>query len=265
MTFKDLDLIEPILKALEAEGYTHPTPIQEQSIPILLQGKDLLGCAQTGTGKTAAFGIPILQLIYQNATKISRFRKIKALVVTPTRELAIQIAESFTAYGRYTGIKNTVVFGGVKQGSQVAALRKGVDILVATPGRLLDLMNQGFISLRDIEYFVLDEADQMLDMGFINDVKKIIKLTPENRQTLMFSATMPIAVRELADAFLTRPKYIIANPVSSTAENVTQKVYFVEKGDKRKLLYHLIRNESLKNLLVFTSTKLGADNVVAAL
>ena len=265
MTFKDLDLIEPILKALEAEGYTHPTPIQEQSIPILLQGKDLLGCAQTGTGKTAAFGIPILQLIYQNATKISRFRKIKALVVTPTRELAIQIAESFDAYGKYTNIKTIVIYGGVNQNSQVDQLKSGVDVLIATPGRLLDLHKQGFIDLDHIHFLVLDEADLMLDMGFINDVKKIIKLTPDNRQTLLFSATMPLPIRELADAILTRPKYISVAPISSAADNVTQKVYFVEKGDKRKLLYHLIRNESLKNLLVFTRTKLGADNVVAAL
>ena len=229
MTFKDLDLIEPILKALEAEGYTHPTPIQEQSIPILLQGKDLLGCAQTGTGKTAAFGIPILQLIYQNATKISRFRKIKALVVTPTRELAIQIAESFTAYGRYTGIKNTVVFGGVKQGSQVAALRKGVDILVATPGRLLDLMNQGFISLRDIEYFVLDEADQMLDMGFIHDIKKLIAKLPKKRQSLFFSATMPPNIVKLSREILGKPEKVTVKPEQTTAEKVEQAVEVYQK------------------------------------
>ena len=265
MTFKDLDLIEPILKALEAEGYTHPTPIQEQSIPILLQGKDLLGCAQTGTGKTAAFGIPILQLIYQNATKISRFRKIKALVVTPTRELAIQIAESFTAYGRYTGIKNTVVFGGVKQGSQVAALRKGVDILVATPGRLLDLMNQGFISLRDIEYFVLDEADQMLDMGFIHDIKKLIAKLPKKRQSLFFSATMPPNIVKLSREILGKPEKVTVKPEQTTAEKVEQAVYFVRKPNKIKLLVHLFQSQNIPSMLVFSRTKHGANKIVRML
>jgi ATP-dependent RNA helicase RhlE len=191
MTFKDLGLAEPILKALEQEGYSNPTPIQEQAIPILLKGKDLLGVAQTGTGKTAAFGIPILHMLYERIGLSQNRRKVKALVVTPTRELAIQIGESFTAYGKYTGLKNTVIFGGVKQGKQVNALRKGVDIIVATPGRLLDLMNQGIISLRDIEFAVLDEADQMLDMGFIHDIKKIIAKLPSKRQSLFFSATMP--------------------------------------------------------------------------
>ncbi len=202
MTFKELGLAEPILKALEAEGYTHPTPIQEQSIPILLKGKDLLGVAQTGTGKTAAFGIPILHQLYEGISLSQNKRKIKALIVTPTRELAIQIAESFTAYGKYTGLRNTVIFGGVKQGKQVNALRGGVDILIATPGRLLDLMNQGFISFRDLEHVVLDEADQMLDMGFIHDIKKIIAKLPPKRQSLFFSATMPKDIVELSRKML---------------------------------------------------------------
>ncbi len=197
MTFKDLHLIEPILRAVEDEGYTHPTPIQEQSIPILLKGKDLLGCAQTGTGKTASFAIPILQHIYLDKQQNKGARTVKALIVTPTRELAIQIADSFTSYGKHTGIKNTVIFGGVKQGQQTNALRAGVDVLVATPGRLLDLIQQGFITLKYIEYFVLDEADHMLDMGFIHDIKKVIAQLPQRRQSLFFSATMPKSIVEL--------------------------------------------------------------------
>ena len=265
MTFKDLDLIEPILKALEAEGYTHPTPIQEQSIPILLQGKDLLGCAQTGTGKTAAFGIPILQLIYQNTTKVTRFRKVKALIVTPTRELAIQIAESFTAYGRYTGIRNTVIFGGVKQGAQVAALKKGVDILVATPGRLLDLISQGFITLRDIEYFVLDEADQMLDMGFIHDIKKIIAKLPKERQSLFFSATMPPNIVKLSRQILGMPEKVTVKPEQTTAEKVEQSVYFVRKPNKIKLLIQILQKDDIHSMLVFSRTKHGANKIVRLL
>jgi len=202
MTFKDLGLIDPILKALADKGYTHPTPIQEQAIPILLDNKDLLGCAQTGTGKTAAFTIPILQGIYSNINAGKGGRKIKALIITPTRELAIQIDDNITEYGKYTGIKNTVIYGGVKQGSQVKALRSGVDILTATPGRLLDLINQKHINLRDLEYFVLDEADQMLDMGFIHDIKKIIKIIPKDRQSLFFSATMPRSIIDLSKKIL---------------------------------------------------------------
>ena len=199
MTFKDLGVIDPILKALEAKGYTHPTPIQEQSIPILLNRKDLLGCAQTGTGKTAAFAIPIIQHLYNDSqNNQGRRRKVKALVVTPTRELAIQIADNFTAYGKFTGVRNTVIFGGVAQGPQKSALRNGVDVIVATPGRLLDLMGQGFVSLRDIEYFVLDEADHMLDMGFIHDIRKLITHLPNKRQSLFFSATMPKAFIKFA-------------------------------------------------------------------
>jgi ATP-dependent RNA helicase RhlE len=265
MTFKELHLIPNIQQALQEEGYEKPTPIQEQAIPAVLEGLDLVACAQTGTGKTGAFAIPIINLIHRIVGSNKKTKYIRTLVVTPTRELAIQIEESFNAYAKYTNIKSVVIFGGVSQVPQVDQLRKGVDVLVATPGRLLDLYKQGFINLDQMHHLVLDEADQMLDMGFINDVKKIIKLTPSNRQTLLFSATMPVAIRELANSFLTKPKYISVDPVSSTAEKVSQKVYFVDKGDKRKLLYHLMRNDGLKNILVFTRTKHGADNVVKAL
>lgn len=265
MTFKELHLINPIQEALIDLGYETPTPIQEQAIPEVLKGQDLVACAQTGTGKTGAFAIPIINYIHKVVGSAKKAKKIRTLVITPTRELAHQIADSFDNYSKYTNIKSMVIYGGVSQNPQVDQLKKGVDVLIATPGRLLDLYKQGFINLNNLHHLVLDEADQMFDMGFINDVKKIIKLTPENRQTLLFSATMPIAVRELADAFLTRPKYILVDPVSSTAENVTQKVYYVEKGDKRKLLYHIIKNEGIKNALVFTRTKHGADNVVKAL
>lgn len=265
MTFKELHLISNIQEALKEEGYENPTPIQEQAIPEVLAGQDLVACAQTGTGKTAAFAIPIINLIHKIVGSKSKVKRIRTLVVTPTRELAIQIGESFDTYGKYTNIKTLVIFGGVNQVPQVDQLKKGIDVLVATPGRLLDLYKQGFIDLNHMHHLVLDEADQMLDMGFINDVKKIIKLTPDNRQTLLFSATMPVAIRELADTFLTRPKYVSVAPISSTAELVSQKVYMVDKSDKRKLLYHLIRNDGLKNLLVFTRTKHGADNVVKAL
>lgn len=265
MTFKELQLIPNIQQALQEEGYEKPTPIQEQAIPAVIEGLDLVACAQTGTGKTGAFAIPIINLIHRIVGSNKKTKYIRTLVVTPTRELAIQIEESFNAYAKYTNIKSVVIFGGVSQVPQVDQLRKGVDVLVATPGRLLDLYKQGFINLDQMHHLVLDEADQMLDMGFINDVKKIIKLTPSNRQTLLFSATMPVAIRELADSFLTKPKYISVDPVSSTAEKVSQKVYFVDKGDKRKLLYHLMRNDGLKNILVFTRTKHGADNVVKAL
>ncbi|UUC43959.1 DEAD/DEAH box helicase [Flavobacterium cerinum] len=265
MQFQDLDLLRNIQQALTEEGYEAPTPIQEQAIPIILEGSDLVGCAQTGTGKTAAFAIPILNLLHRIVGSAKKVKHIRTLIVTPTRELAIQIGESFNTYGKYTNIRTLVIFGGVNQTSQVDQLKKGVDVLIATPGRLLDLHKQGFIDLNHLHHLVLDEADQMLDMGFINDVKKIIKLTPDNRQTLLFSATMPIAIRELADTFLTQPKYVSVAPISSTAETVQQKVYFVEKEDKRKLLYHIIRNDKLSNVLVFSRTKHGADNVVKAL
>jgi ATP-dependent RNA helicase RhlE len=265
MTFNDLKLYNNIQQALEQEGYSNPTPIQEQAIPEILLGQDLVACAQTGTGKTGAFAIPILNLIHRIVGSAKKAKHIRTLVVTPTRELAIQIDESFKTYGKYTNVKSLVIFGGVNQVPQVNELKMGIDVLIATPGRLLDLHKQGYIDLDHLHHLVLDEADQMLDMGFINDVKKIIKLTPDNRQTLLFSATMPLAIRELADTFLTKPKYISVTPVSSTAENVSQKVYFVNKDDKRLLLKQLIIEESLSNALVFTRTKHGADNIVKVL
>lgn len=265
MTFENLGLIEPILKALEAEGYNHPTPIQEQSIPILLRGKDLLGCAQTGTGKTAAFAIPILQHLYKNKTSDKGRRKIKALVVTPTRELALQIGESFTTYGKYTGIKNTVIFGGVKQLAQTQVLQRGVDVLVATPGRLLDLIDQGYISLRDVEYSVLDEADHMLDMGFIHDIRKIIRKLPSKRQSLFFSATMPTEIMALSEQILGNPEKVTINPEQTTAEKVEQAVYYVSKSNKTKLLTHLLQTEVFGSVLIFSRTKHGADRIVRLL
>ena len=265
MTFKDLGIIEPILKALGQEGYTQPTPIQEQAIPVLLKGKDLLGCAQTGTGKTAAFAIPILQQLFTKNHSQGRQRKIKSLVVTPTRELAIQIAESFTSYGRHTGLRNTVIYGGVKQGRQIQALNRGVDILVATPGRLLDLMQQGYISLRDIEYAVLDEADQMLDMGFIHDIRKIIAKLPRDRQSLFFSATMPKDIVALSRTILGDFDSITIKPEQATAEKVEQKVYFVSKKNKTKLLAYLLEEQPNNSVLVFSRTKHGANKIVKVL
>lgn len=262
MTFNDLNLIEPILRALKTEGYTTPTPIQEQAIPIVLQRRDLLGCAQTGTGKTAAFSIPILQLLYQDKQQHKEQKTIKALILTPTRELAIQINESLAAYGRHTGLKHLVIFGGVSQNPQVDALKRGVDILVATPGRLLDLMQQRFISLEHIKMLVLDEADRMLDMGFVNDVKKIIAKVPAKRQTLFFSATMPKEIQSLADNMLTNPEKVEVAPVSSTAETIQQELYYVQKSDKRDLLSHILKDKNIKSVLVFTRTKHGADKVV---
>ncbi|MBR9919261.1 MAG: DEAD/DEAH box helicase [Bacteroidetes bacterium] len=265
MTFTDLGIIDPILKALEAKGYTHPTPIQEQSIPTLLEGKDLLGCAQTGTGKTAAFAIPILQQIWEDRNNSNRPRKVRALIVTPTRELAIQIGDSFSDYGKYTGIRNTVIFGGVKQGNQVRALKNGVDILVATPGRLLDLINQGFISLSDVQYSVLDEADHMLDMGFIHDIRKIVALLPEKRQSLFFSATMPPDIVKLSKRILGDPAKVTVKPQQATAERVEQAVYFVAKKDKVNLLYHILEEKNYFTVLVFSRTKHGADKIVRKL
>ncbi|MES2652775.1 MAG: DEAD/DEAH box helicase [Bacteroidota bacterium] len=262
MLFSELNLIAPILKALETEGYTQPTPIQEQSIPSILLKRDLLGCAQTGTGKTAAFAIPMLQLLNQPHLNTKGPKPIKALILTPTRELAIQIEESFKAYGRNLPLRHLVIFGGVGQKSQTDALHRGVDILVATPGRLLDLMNQGFVNLRDIEIFVLDEADRMLDMGFIHDVKKIIAKLPAKRQTLFFSATMPTEIQKLSSTILTNPVKVEVTPVSSTAEKIQQAVYFVEKQDKKNLLIHLLKDKSIETVLVFTRTKHGADKVV---
>jgi ATP-dependent RNA helicase RhlE len=259
LLFEQLGLIEPILRALEAEGYKTPTPIQEQAIPVVLKQRDLLGCAQTGTGKTAAFAIPVLQLLSENKAKT---RGIRALVLTPTRELAIQIDESFKAYGRGLNLKHTVVFGGVSQHAQTNALRNGIDILIATPGRLLDLMQQRFIQLDNIEMFILDEADRMLDMGFIHDVKKVISKLPAKRQTLFFSATMPSEISSLANSILRDPVRVEVTPVSTTAETVVQAMFYVEKNDKRKLLAHLLEDGKIKRALVFTRTKHGADRVV---
>lgn len=261
MNFKDLRIIDPILKALSEEGYTIPTPIQQQAIPILLEGKDLLGCAQTGTGKTAAFAIPIIQQLYNELKGMKHQRKIKALIVTPTRELAIQIGESFKAYGRHTFIKNTVIFGGVKQGRQEHALQRGVDVLVATPGRLLDLMGQGIISLRDVEYFVLDEADRMLDMGFINDIRKLIAVLPTRRQSLFFSATMPPDIIALSRKILGDPEKVSVKPEQTTAERVDQSIYFVHKKAKQQLLVHLLKDDAVESALVFSRTKHGADKI----
>lgn len=265
MKFNQLEIIEPILRALKAEGYTQPTPIQEKSIPVLLKGKDLLGCAQTGTGKTAAFTIPILQHLYQHRQKKAKSTKPRALVVTPTRELAIQIGDSFAAYGKFTGIRNTVIFGGVKQTAQVNALRTGVNVLVATPGRLLDLMGQGFISLQDIQFFVLDEADRMLDMGFIHDIRKIIEKLPAKRQSLFFSATMPPDIMALSRKILGNPEKVIVESKKSTAEKVEQALYFVNKKVKPKLLVYVLKKESVSSALVFSRTKHGANKIVGIL
>lgn len=262
MNFTDLKLIEPIAKALQEEGYTQPTPIQQKAIPNILQGRDLLGTAQTGTGKTAAFAIPILQNLTE---KNVRNNQIKALILTPTRELAIQIEESFNAYGRHLRLRNLVVFGGVKQGAQEASLKKGVDILVATPGRLLDFISQGIISLKNLEIFVLDEADRMLDMGFVHDVKRIVKLLPTKRQTLFFSATFPDEIKNLADSILNNPVKVSVAPVSATADTIQQKVYFVEKDDKLDLLTHILQNDISDSVLVFSRTKHGADKIARKL
>ena len=262
MAFKKLAIIDPILKAVAEEGYTIPTPIQQQAIPLVLQRKDLLGCAQTGTGKTAAFAIPILQLLHAQKPMAPG---IKVLVLTPTRELAIQIDESFAVYGKYTGIRHTVIFGGVSQMHQTIALRRGVDVLVATPGRLLDLMDQGFIRLDKLQTFVLDEADRMLDMGFIHDVKKIIAKLPQKRQTLFFSATMPPEIQKLSNVLLTNPAKVEITPPTSTVDKIEQSLYFVGKQEKPQLLLHLLQDKAIVSALVFTRTKHGADKVARTL
>ncbi len=264
MTFNSLNLTDPILRSLKEEGYTEPTPIQSQAIPIALKGTDLLGCAQTGTGKTAAFAIPILEILSKNKST-DRNRKIRSLIVTPTRELAIQIDESFQNYGRYTGLNTTVIFGGVNQKSQVKKLKQGVDILTATPGRLLDLMNQGFISISDVEIFVLDEADRMLDMGFIHDVKKLLAALPRKKQTLFFSATMPPEIVKLSKSILHNPQKVEVTPESSTVDAIQQGLYFVDKGNKKNLLIDVLQDSEIKSALVFTRTKHGANKVVKLL
>lgn len=264
MTFEQLDLIEPIRKALAQEQYVTPTPIQAAAIPIILNGSDLLGCAQTGTGKTAAFSIPILQRI-EEQNKKQRKPGIQALILTPTRELAIQIGECFAAYGRYTKVRHTVIFGGVGQKPQTDALKQGVDVLIATPGRLLDLIGQGFIRLDTLEYFVLDEADRMLDMGFIHDIKRILPLLPKKRQSLFFSATMPPEIERLAGTILQHPEKVEVTPASSTVDAIRQSVYFVERTEKIALLKSLLSDPALESVLIFTRTKHGADRVARML
>lgn len=262
MNFKELNLIPPINKAIQKVGYTAPTPIQQQSIPHILKGNDLIGCAQTGTGKTASFAIPVLQLLHEKQTS---HKNIRALVLTPTRELAIQVSDNFKMYGSFLPLKLLEIFGGVPQGNQVTAIKKGVDILIATPGRLLDLMNQGLVNISQIEILVLDEADRMLDMGFVNDVKKILKKVPVKRQTLFFSATMPTDIRKFAQSILNNPKEINVTPVSSTAQTVKQSVYFVEKTKKLDLLVRILQDPSIERSLVFSRTKHGADKLVKKL
>ena len=265
MQFKELNIIPPILKALEKQNYSVPTAIQEQAIPPILSGSDLLGCAQTGTGKTAAFAVPTLQLLSKRSGPQSAQRKIRALILTPTRELGIQIYESFRAYGQYTGLRSGVIFGGVSQKPQELMLQKGIDILVATPGRLCDLMNQKLIDLQFVEIFVLDEADRMLDMGFIHDVKKVIAKMPAKRQTLLFSATIPPEISDMANSMLIHPVKISVTPSAPAVEVIQQNVYFVDKENKRKLLLHILEDKSIAQVLVFTRTKHGADRVVREL
>ncbi len=261
MKFEDLNLIKEINKALKDEGYDNPTSIQEQAIPHVLKGRDVLGCAQTGTGKTAAFAIPIIQKIYEQKIKNSK-NYIKALILTPTRELAVQIEESFRVYGRYTNLKYLSIFGGVSQNPQTEMLRRGVDVLIATPGRLNDLINQRQVNLQNVSMFVLDEADRMLDMGFIHDVKKIINVMPNKRQTLLFSATMPKEITDLVNTILVDYVKVVVTPVSSTVDNIKQYIYFTDKGNKKKLLVNLLKDTKINSALVFTRTKHEADKVV---
>lgn len=262
MSFKELNIIEPILKALTKEGYVVPTPIQKQAIPPLLNGRDLLGCAQTGTGKTAAFAIPIIQKLHQEAPAVKGRRPLKALILTPTRELAAQIDHSFAVYGTFTGLKHTVIYGGVSQIKQVQMLNSGVDVLVATPGRLIDLMNQKFVDLSNISFFVLDEADRMLDMGFQHDVERVIEKLPAQRQTMLFSATMPAEIENLTKKILRNPVTVAVTPVSSTVESIEQVVYFVNKANKTNLLIHLLKGAEIFTALVFTRTKHGANRLM---
>ncbi len=261
MRFDNLEIIDPILKALKEEQYTEPTSIQEKAIPLILKRNDVLGSAQTGTGKTAAFAIPILQHLFLDRQQNNRSRKIRALIITPTRELAIQIADSFSTYGKFTGIRNTVVFGGVNQGAQTNALSRGIDVLVATPGRLLDLMDQGYIQLNNIEYFVLDEADRMLDMGFIHDIRKIIAQLPTKRQSLFFSATMPNNIVDLSRRILKDPLKVEVSPVSSAAETLQQYLYYTNKSSKKDLLFHILQDQKIDQVLLFSRTKHGADKI----
>lgn len=263
MNFTDLNIIPPIMKAVNQVGYSQATEIQHQTIPLILKGNDVIGCAQTGTGKTASFAIPVLQLLHQKPT--SKRKSIRTLILTPTRELAIQIDENFKIYGKFLPLNHLAIFGGVPQGKQVTAIKKGVDILIATPGRLLDLINQGCIHLSQLEILVLDEADRMLDMGFVNDVKKILTKIPTKRQTLFFSATMPQEIRKFAQTILNQPKEINVTPVSSTAQTIQQSVYFVEKNQKLNLLIDILADRSIDRSLVFARTKHGADKLVKQL
>jgi ATP-dependent RNA helicase RhlE len=266
MSFQDLKLIKPLTQALEQKGYLHPTPIQQQTIPIILSGRDVFGCAQTGTGKTAAFALPVLQQIHQKneAAKASgkMDRTVKALILAPTRELALQISESVLAYGKKLQVSHTTIFGGVNQRPQVAALTRGVDILIATPGRLVDLMQQGYVKLDRVQHLILDEADRMLDMGFMNDLKKIISKLPTKRQTLFFSATVAPDIMKYANTLLTNPEHVSVTPVSSAAPLIRQSVYHVTKENKRQLLNHILSSGNIEHALVFTRTKHGADKVV---
>lgn len=265
MTFKELNIIEPILKALKEKEYSIPTPIQQKAIPVALTKKDLLGCAQTGTGKTAAFAIPIIQQLYMSREKGKR-REIKTLILTPTRELAIQISDCFTDYGKYTGLRHCVIFGGTKQKPQTDQLSRGVDILIATPGRLLDLMQQGFISLNHISHFVLDEADRMLDMGFVHDIKRLLPKLPKEKQTLFFSATMPATIASLARSILRNPAKVEVAPVSSVVDTIRQYIYYVEKPQKKDLLLNLLKKDNQEqSVLVFSRTKHGADKIARIL
>lgn len=265
MLFTDLDIIRPIQKALKEEGYLEPTPIQSKSITPLLEGRDLLGCAQTGTGKTASFAIPIIQQIYNDKKSLKGKRTIKAVVLAPTRELAIQIEENFAAYARYLNIKSLVIFGGVSQNPQTKALNGGVDILIATPGRMLDLYKQKFLKLNDVKHFVLDEADSMLDMGMIHDVKRIMSYLPKVRQNIFFSATMPKEISKLADSIFKNPVKVEVAPVSSTTEMIDQNIYFVSKKQKTSLLIELLKNNEKESVLVFSRTKHGANKITKEL
>lgn len=265
MTFKELNISEPILRALSDKKYEIPTPIQEQAIPVVFSGRDLLGIAQTGTGKTAAFAIPVIQLIRQLGVRKERGREIKTLILTPTRELAIQIDECFNDYSKYTDITHTVIFGGVNQKSQIDAIRQGPDVLIATPGRLLDLINQKYIKINQIKHFILDEADRMLDMGFIHDIKRLLAILPKKRQTLFFSATMPVKISSLAKDILSNPAKVEIKPVASVRDKIKQCLYLVEKPQKSGLLINILREDEDKSVLVFSRTKHGADKIAKVL
>ncbi|RZL02557.1 MAG: DEAD/DEAH box helicase [Pedobacter sp.] len=264
-SFEEFNLNRQILNAVADAGYTVATPIQEKAIPIILKQRDLIGCAQTGTGKTAAFALPIIQLLHTSDIVETGKKQIKTLIITPTRELAIQIGESFTSYGRHTNIEHTVIFGGVSYRAQRRALENGIDVLIATPGRLIDLMNQGFVDLKHLRIFVLDEADRMLDMGFIHDIRKILKVLPTKRQSLFFSATMPPEIVKLAENILYKPIKVEVTPVSSTADTIQQSVYFVDTAYKKDLLIHVLKDKEIVSALVFTRTKHGADKVTKLL